>query len=383
MLVAASCGMAAAIQFGVPALAGPIDLDRYCIEFPSGVYDLAGRDLYRDELYCFEDKLDRSYFLLEYFLSESGIEETEVLRIIGEIQAVESEIREFIDPNRMADSIDEYIQNYQAATLIQLADEYLFPEGFDPTGVLQEAIPVNVEEIEPLVNAALDGSFEQIGLELLTAAGPTMTSNIDAAMQEYLQNHLGQVVDAEMLAGLTNAIAPVIQGDIDGLLASGVLGGQFDALLNERLSEQLSGVLGDSVAGELSSSISQLLQGGDIQQVLASNASGLVREHLSQVVFDSVLEGLGDKIGTVLDSSVLSGLDGVLNDALGHNLTGLLGGVAIAVGRVDSRYDHLDGANTGCRCAVCQYSVWGLVGTSFRSDCRTVWAGEHRGGDWS
>ncbi|MGK7911596.1 MAG: M23 family metallopeptidase, partial [Synechococcus sp.] len=324
--IAASCAMAAAIQFGLPASAESRQRERVCVQLPAGVYDLVGRPFNRNGYYCFEDELDRSYFLLEYFLSESGLPPEETLGILGEIQAVEGEIREFIDANSMSETINEYIQHYQASTLIKLADDYLFPEGFDPTGALQEVIPVDIEQIEPLVDAALDGSLEDIGFDLLEAAAPTMTAQIDGAVAQYLGGQLGEVVDADFMVGLTETIAPVIQGDIDGLLTSGILGDRFDQLLNERLSAQLSGVLGDSVAGELSSTLSVLLQGGDIQQTLVANASSLVRDRIEEVVFDAIQTSLGNQIGTVLDNSVLSGLDGALNEALGLGLTDLLSG---------------------------------------------------------
>ena len=153
----------------LPARARPVESESYCIAAPSeGVWN---RD--SDSL-CFSSEIELNYYVLRLVMEEAGFEETLIQEVIGQIQAVESEIADAAaTTGRLMDTLEDYVLSYQAMTLIRIADETLFPEGVAETvGNSVDGFAEWSDGIASFLEEHLDLSFiDELGLDSLKVLG--------------------------------------------------------------------------------------------------------------------------------------------------------------------------------------------------------------------
>ena len=159
-----------ALCFGaLPARSAPAEPESYCIAVPS-----AGFSSRESNSLCFSSEIELNYYVLALVMQEAGFEETRIQEVIGEIQAVESEIADAAATTaRVMDTLEDYVKSYQAMTLIQIADEYLFPTGVTETvGKPLDGFTAWSDDIAAFLDEQLDlGFIDDLGLDSLEVLG--------------------------------------------------------------------------------------------------------------------------------------------------------------------------------------------------------------------
>ena len=95
------------------------------------------RRSFRDsgESLCFESEIALNFYILENFLVAAGLSPDEIATVMQEIGSVGEQIGELdVGVRNLNWVVEDYIKYYQAATLIRIAAEQLFPDGFIPSG---------------------------------------------------------------------------------------------------------------------------------------------------------------------------------------------------------------------------------------------------------
>lgn len=81
-----------------------------------------------------EDEIAFNYALLHNIMRAANFSDSRIAQALGEIQAVESELVDIAGDNRrLASRIEDYIEKFQAVSLIQIASESLYGVGPGPT----------------------------------------------------------------------------------------------------------------------------------------------------------------------------------------------------------------------------------------------------------